>query len=70
MTSFQKGKLAIWGDFQGIPGVTRPCKGRNGVQKIENRGDIIYGCSHTHKALLTRKKLVKLFLASNKSAVL
>ena len=32
-------KLAIWGDFQGISGVTR---GGRGVKKFENWGDVIY----------------------------
>ena len=35
-------KLAIWGDFQGITGVTR---GGRGVQKLENWDDVIYGWS-------------------------
>ena len=31
--------MAIWGDFQGITGVTR---GGRGVKKLENWGDVIY----------------------------
>ena len=34
--------MKIWGDFQGITGVTR---GGRGVQKLENWGDVIYGWS-------------------------
>ena len=33
-------KLVIWGDFQGMTGVTR---GGRGVKKLENWGDVIYG---------------------------
>ena len=45
MTSPRKGregvqKVAIWGDFQGITGVTR---GGRGVKKLEKWGDVIYG---------------------------
>ena len=36
--------MAIWGDFQGITGVTR---GGRGVKKLENWGDVIYGCPLT-----------------------
>ena len=34
--------MVIWGDFQGITGVTR---GGRGVNKLENWGDVIYECS-------------------------
>ena len=34
--------MAIWGDFQGLTGVTG---GGRGVKKLENWGDIIYGWS-------------------------
>ena len=34
-------KMAIWGDFQGIAGVTR---GGRGVKSLENWGDFIYIC--------------------------
>ena len=45
MTSPHRGregstKMAIWGDFQGLNGVTR---GGRGVEKLENWGDVIYG---------------------------
>ena len=33
-------KTGIWGDFQGITGVTR---GGRGVKKLEKWGDVIYG---------------------------
>ena len=35
-------KTAIWGDFQGLTGVTR---GGRGVKFLENWGDVIYGWS-------------------------
>ena len=35
-------KMAIWGDFQGLIGVTG---GGRGVKKLENWGDVIYGWS-------------------------
>ena len=38
-------KLVIWGDFQGIIGVTR---GGRGVKNFENWGDVIYGWSLRH----------------------
>ena len=34
--------MVIWGDFQGLNGVTR---GGRGVKKLENWGDVIYGWS-------------------------
>ena len=34
--------MAIWGDFQGIIGVTR---GGRGIKKLEKWGDVIYGWS-------------------------
>ena len=34
--------MAIWGDFQGITGVTR---GGRGVEKMKNWGDVIDGWS-------------------------
>ena len=34
--------MAIWGDLQGLTGVTR---GGRGVKKLENWGDVIYGWS-------------------------
>ena len=38
--------MEIWGDFQGITGVTR---GGRGVKKLENWGDVIYGWSLRRK---------------------
>ena len=34
--------MAIWGDFQGLSGMTR---GGRGVKNLENLGDVIYGWS-------------------------
>ena len=34
--------MEIWGDFQGLTGVTR---GGRGVKKLGNWGDVIYGWS-------------------------
>ena len=36
--------MKIWGDFQGLTGVTG---GGRGVKKLENWGDVIYGWSLT-----------------------
>ena len=41
--------MAIWGDFQGLTGVTG---GGRGVKKLENWGDVIYGWSLTWTAFV------------------
>ena len=46
--------MAIWGDFQGLTGVTG---GGRGVKKLENRGDVIYGWS----LIQARKYVAKMF---------
>ena len=39
-------RMAIWGDFQGLTGVTG---GGRGVKKLENWDDVIYGWSVTFR---------------------
>ena len=55
----------IWGDFQGITGVTR---GGRGVKKLENWGDVIYGWSHSEMAfVLYNIGVMFTFLANRES---
>ena len=60
--------MAIWGDFQGLIGVTG---GGRGVKKLQNWGDVIYGCSlmkHDSKISVVKINLLStLFLKKDSS---
>ena len=47
--------MAIWGDFQGLTGVTG---GGRGVKKSENWGDVIYGWSLTFFSCFQNNQIV------------